>query len=309
MRSGEHSRSEVPDRFSPLDEVLCFDEFDRGQRGWLDLRPNFVRSGFGAHSEEVDLVHWGPTMISSATFPMMGTHGSMSGTYSLKLTTRPNAAPVDQPPAPGSMGLAIKRLARHRSYHQLQIEAWLAYTPEADRAGVGDLDVRAFGCFIDLQTGGNRWMPGVRYLNSADGSAVKQWQYFHVGDNVTEEDWSYGAAGWHKRGVDSQWFGRRRSDGSGDGFAWVPEGQQALVSNESDDKINWMYLRLLVDVERREYVELQCMDRVFDLRGMAPFMSPPYAGIDGLVNPVFFVETDANRRAFLFVDSVVISVR
>ncbi|MCW2538971.1 MAG: hypothetical protein JWN95_696 [Frankiales bacterium] len=296
------------DRFSPLSRVITYDQFDHGQAGWLDLRPNFVKPGFGAHSQEVDLIHWGPTMLSSATFAMMGTHGAMSGTYSLKLTTRANSAPIDQPPAPGSMGLAIKRMAQHRRYDKIQLETWLAYTPEGDRPGLGDTDVRAFGCFFDLQTAGNRWMPGVRYLNAVDGQSVKRWQYFSVADGVTDADWSYGQAGWHKVGVDSQWYGRRHADGSSDGFAWLPDGEQSLVSNEADDKINWMYLRLTVDVANRRYLELQCMDRIFDMRALTPTMAPEYKGIGGLVNPVFFVETGADRRAFLFLDSIVVSV-
>jgi hypothetical protein len=296
------------DRFSPLSTVLAYDQFDRGQCGWLDLRPNFVKQGFGVHSDEVDLVHWGPTMLSTATFAMMGTHGAMTGTYTLKLTTRPNCAPVDQPPAPGSMGLAIKRMAQHAAYNRMQVETWLAYTPEGDRPGIGDTDVRAFGCFVDLQTQGNRWMPGVRYLNAIDGEPMKRWQYFHVDDGVMDADWSYGDVGWHKRGVDSQWYGRRRPDGTSDGFAWLPGGEQTLVSNEADDKINWLYFRFTIDVANRSYLELQCMDRVFDMRGLTPTMAPEYKGIGGLVNPVFFVETGANRRAFLFLDSVLVSV-
>lgn len=295
-------------RFSPLDRVLCFDQFEHGNCGWLDLRPNFVPPGYVPETNVVDLAHWGPTMLSTATFPRMGTHGSMSGTYSLKITPRPYAHPINERPAPGSMGLALKRFAMNRDLGRVQVEAWLAYTPEDDREGLGDLDVRAFGCLIDLQTEGNRWMPGVRYLNSVDGRAAKRWQYFRAADDVADADWTYGEKGWHRRGIDSQWFGRRYDDGSSDGFQWVTNGEQRLCWNESDDKINWMYFRLLVDVERREYVELQCMNRVHDLRGLAPTLAPAYEGIDGLVNPCFWVETGTNRRAFLFIDTVVISV-
>ncbi len=296
-------------RYSPLDEILCYDQFDSGNHGWLDLRPNFVGPGFRAHSNEVDLVHWGPSMLSTATFPRMGTHGALSGTYSLKLSTRGPANPIDERPAPGSMGLSIKRLAQHAPYREVQLEAWVAYTPEDDREGKGDLDVRAFGCFFDFQSGGNRWMPGVRYLNSAEGKAVKRWQYFAVDDDVTDEAWSYDGKGWHATGIDSQWYGKRRKDGSSDGFQWLPGGEHRVVANEADDKINWMYLRLLIDVKRREYIELQCMDRVFDMRGLAPKMVHPYDGIDGLINPIFFVEADTDRRAFLFIDSTVLSAR
>jgi hypothetical protein len=49
------------------------------------------------------------------------------------------------------------------------------------------------------------------------------------------------------------------------------------------------------------------MDRIFDLRGLSPTMSPRYKSIDNLVNPIFFIETDTNRSVNLFLDSVVYS--
>ncbi len=87
----------------------------------------------------------------------------------------------------------------------------------------------------------------------------------------------------------------------------VPDGEQDLLYNESPDKINWIYLRLTVDVQRREYIELQSMDQVFDLRGISPTLTAGYKSIDNLINPVFFVETDTDRSVHLFLDSVVYS--
>lgn len=295
-------------RYNPLARVLCADDFDRGHNGWLDLRPNFVKPGYRAQSDEVDLVHWGPTMISSASFPRAGTHGSMSGTYSLKLSTRPNAAPADERPAPGGMGIALKRLSQPGPIERLKLEAWLTYIPEDDREGFADKDVRAFGCFVDLQTGGNRWQPGVRYVNSIGGTPVRRWQWFGVSPSATDASWSYGQEGWHVRGIDTQWYGTRHADGSSEGYQWVDAEPRAAVSNESDDKINWMYFALTVDVANRSYESLYFVDREYDLRGLAPEYAKPYAGLDGLINPVFFVETDTDRRAFLFIDSVVLSV-
>jgi len=62
-----------------------------------------------------------------------------------------------------------------------------------------------------------------------------------------------------------------------------------------------------VDVQRREYIELQSMDQVFDLRGVSPTLTAGYQSIDNLINPVFFVETDTDRSVHLFLDSVVYS--
>jgi hypothetical protein len=61
-------------------------------------------------------------------------------------------------------------------------------------------------------------------------------------------------------------------------------------------------------MEKKEYVEMQSRNQVFDLRGIAPTHVPPYARIEGLLNPVIWIETDTDRRVFLYVDSVVISM-
>jgi hypothetical protein len=247
-------------------------------------------------------------MLSSAAMRFASSHGSMEGTYSLKLTTAPTGGPHTEPPRPGSMGHAIKRLSRFGNPSKIQIESWYAYTPAQDRVGLGEEDIRAFGFFFDVQDSEYRYMPGVRYVNSLGGNLVKKWQYYQVSEGVTPEDWNFGVKdGWCVPGVDNHWYGRRFEDGSADGYQWVPGGEQDLLYNESPDKINWIYLRLTVDVKRREYIELQSMDRVFDLRGVSPTLTSGYKSIDNLINPVFFVETDTDRSVHLFLDSVVYS--
>jgi hypothetical protein len=62
-----------------------------------------------------------------------------------------------------------------------------------------------------------------------------------------------------------------------------------------------------VDSRRREYVELQCNERTFDLRGIRPTLAPAYPRIWSLLNLALWVEADTDRRCFLFVDSAVIS--
>ena len=62
-----------------------------------------------------------------------------------------------------------------------------------------------------------------------------------------------------------------------------------------------------MDVQKREYIELQSMDRVFDLRGIEPTLAPRYRSIDNLINPIFYVETDTDRSVHLFLDSVLYS--
>jgi hypothetical protein len=296
------------ERFAPLERVITYDDFDAGYNGWLDLTPNYVYDGYESFPSAVDLGSWAPCQLSSGPMRFASSAGSMEGTYSLKLTTAPTGGPHTEPPRPGSMGHAIKRLSRFGDPEFIQIEAWYSYTPVQDRVGLGEEDIRAFGFFFDVQDAEYRYMPGVRYVNSLGGRLVKKWQYYRVGVGVTRREWNFGVEdGWCLPGVDNQWYGRRFEDGSADGYQWVPGGEQELVYNESPDKINWLYFRLKVDVRRREYVELQSMDRVFDMRGLQPTLVPGYRSIDGLINPVFFIEADTDRSVNLYLDSVVYS--
>ena len=294
-------------KFNPLDTILCYDDFDHGRHGWLDLKPNYRFANFEPRVGVLNLDRWGPTMLSTATFAFPGTHGSMNGTYSLKLATRPLANRYEEVPTPGSMGIAIKRLSTYRPRGLIQFEMWYAYTPEQDRVGLGEQDIRAFGILFDVQDSKYRYMPAVRYLNSVNGELKNYWQYAQAAE-VSDAEWEYGQEGWCKRGIDPIFFGRRHVDGSTDGFRWIQDGYQKLCYNESDDKINWLYLRFSFDLAQRTYVELQSGEKLFDLRGLTSTLANPYANIDSLLNPVLWVETDANRRVFLYVDSLVISM-
>jgi hypothetical protein len=295
-------------KYNPLEKIICHDDFDRGFCGWMDLHPNYVGENFNTlRFSQVDKTQWGPIMLSSASFRYAGTHGSMNGTYSLKLSTRPVAAQYEQPPAPGALSHAIKRLTNHYEPGLRQLELWYAYTPEQDRQGLSEKDVRGFGIFFDVQDEEHRYFIGARYVNSVNGEMVRRWQLFQAAD-VSDVDWAFGVENdWCKRGIDAMWYGKRYPDGSADGFTWVPDGYQDLCYNESDDKINWSYLRLLIDTSKREYVELQSGSKTFDLRGIKPTLTKPYARIKGLFNPGIWVENDNNRRVFFYTDSVVIS--
>jgi hypothetical protein len=303
-------------RFQPLDRVLVHDVFNNGFNGWMEIMPNFCDAPDFEESPSIMVKHqWPPVMLSTATFRYPGSHGSLSGQYSLKVSTRPIANPYCQPPAPGSMGHALKRLSFHhlkRKY--LQFEMWFAYTAEQDKVdgkgalpGLHEASIRAFGAGWDLQERGNRYHVGVRYLNAVDGNLMKKWQITYP-SAIDDKDWAYGTEGdWCIKGVDPFWFGRRYPDGRHDGFKDIPGGYQDLCYNETDCKINWQYLRLLIDTERREYVEMQCQDKTFDLDRHPIYTTPPYHRINGLMNPLVWIETDTNRRVFLFIDSVVIS--
>lgn len=295
-------------KYQPLKKIICYDDFDKGFNGWMDLHPNYVGKDFNTlrHSH-VDKTQWGPLTLSSASFRLTGTHGSMDGTYSLKLSTRQAASPYTEAPAPGSLAHGIKRLTTHLPKGLRQYEMWYAYTPEQDRQGLSEQAMRAFGIFFDIQDDEHRYFIGARYVNAVNGEMVRRWQIFKAKE-VTDVEWAYGVENdWCKMGIDAMWYGKRYPDGSTDGFEWVPDGYQDLCYNESDDKINWSYLRLLIDTEKREYVELQSGDRIFDLRRIKPTLTAPYARVKGLFNPSMWVENDTERRVFFYADSVVIS--
>lgn len=302
-------------KFRPLETVLTYDDFDHGLNGWTELTGNYQQDAVAVVPGHQPFTDLRPPMLSSATFPIVGTHGSLNGIYSLKLATRPIAARAEEPIVRGSISQCLKRLTWQQR-GLVQFEMWFAYKPEADRPGIGENEFRAFGVLWDIQDDRHRYFPAVRYLNAANGIMRQRWQYAQA-KPVSDEEWSgnlptsitedrTGAWG-AKRGIDPQWFGRRYPDGSTDGFREIPNGLQRLCYNETFDKINWHYLRFQVDTVRREYVELQCNDRTFDLRGIHPTLVDAYPRIPGLLNLAFWVEADTNRRCFLFVDSVVIS--
>jgi hypothetical protein len=295
-------------KYQPLKRIICYDDFDKGLNGWMDLHPNYVGKDFNTlRYSYVDKTQWGPLMLSSASFRFSGTHGSMDGTYSLKLSTRPVANPYTEAPAPGSLSHGIKRLTTHLGKGLRQFEMWYAYTPEQDRQGLSEQAMRAFGVFFDIQDDEYRYFIGARYVNAVNGEMVRRWQIFKAKE-VSDQEWAYGVENdWCKMGIDAMWYGKRYPDGSTDGFEFIPDGYQDLCYNESDDKINWSYLRLLIDTQKREYVELQSGNTIFNLTGMKPTLTAPYARIKGLFNPSIWVENDTDRRVFFFADSIVVS--
>lgn len=308
------------DKYEPLERVICYDDFDRGLNGWMPLTPNFRQDRMDYFPSQRRHIDWGAPMVSSATFGYAGTHGSMDGIYSMKIPTRPVAAPAESLPIAGSLGIAIKRLTfRHQV--PLKFEMWYAFKAEQDRPGIGESDVRAIGFTWDIQDDEHRYFAGARYINAANGIMQQRWQYLRASEG-SDEGWGEmgesavgkdpskqaGERVYIQRGLGSEHLGQRYANGGGDGFQEIEGSHQELCYNETADKINWHYFALTIDLGRREYVELSSVNRTFDLRGCKPTLVDPYPRIDFLLNPLLWIEADTNRRAFLFVDSIVISM-
>ncbi len=276
-------------RFDPLPRIIVADDFDRGLQGWTGLIGNYEGSLDAILPPYRDLR--GP-MLSNLSMWDTGSDGSMNGTYAMKLATRPH---------PGALAVAIKRLT-FRHLGPIRLEAYFTFKPEAAALELSETDVRAVGVLFDLQdvdrkgAGAQRIMPHIRYLNARDGKAVGQWQFkkervvLHDigGSGKTRSHFHLAPEGWEN----------------------LPDGDQILCYNEIATKQNWYYLRLDFDLATMRYLRFQCNDRVFDLANLAevaPMQMPAMANLWCMLNTVFFVETDTAKRAFLYLDSVVLS--
>ena len=273
-------------RFDPLPRILVHDDFDRGLCGWTGLIGNYEGSLDTMLLPYRDLR---APQLSNLSMWDTGSDGSLSGTYAMKLATRARA---------GSMAVGIKRLTfRHEG--PIRLEAYFTFKPEASALTLSSTDVRAVGVLFDLQVSDTvtdnpqRVMPHLRYLNAMEGESVERWQYkkeveaLHEigGSGETKSHFHMGPEGWRD----------------------LPGGAQRLCYNEIATKQNWYYLRLDFDLAEMAFLRFQCNDRVFGMEGIEPMSFPAMANLWCMLNTLFFVETDCNKRAFLYVDSVVLS--
>jgi hypothetical protein len=273
-------------RFDPLPRIIAYDDFDHGPQGWTALIGNYEETLDAMLPAYQDLR--GP-MVSNVTVWDTGTDGSVMGNYALKLATSPRA---------GALAVAIKRLTyRHRG--PIRLEAYFTFKPEASELRLSETDVRAFGVLLDLQdvdTKGaeaERVMPHIRYVNALDGEPVGRWQFKQTRTDLHDIGGS----------------GKTRSHFhlAPEGWEDIPGAQQRLCYNEIATKQNWYYLRLDFDLAAMRFLHLQCNDRVFDVSAITPMRMPAMANLWCMLNTVFFVETDRDKRAFLYLDSILLS--
>lgn len=294
-------------KYSPLPRILCFDDFDEGMNGWCEL--------VGNHAGNLDQIRpiakdFRPPQLSTCTFFDIGTHGSVDGTYSLKLATRPRS---------NHLAIAIKRLTFAKR-GLVQFETYLTFKSElAGESGAGaDLPIRGrwdgnmapsqrdFGEFtlsndICLGPTGPRCHGVVRYRNAdPGGNLVQRWMYPTSVEPTTKMD----RQGSVTSGPRQDFFSVRPQDWRG-----VPGGHQALCFNETASKVNWHYVRWLFDLERLRTLEFQCNDLQMDMRDIpVPEYPDVYRGLPNLLNLYVAVRTHVNLRNFLFLDSALVSV-
>ena len=288
-------------RFNPLRRIFFFDDFDSGFNGWGEL--------IGNHDGNLDNVRpvmadMRPPQLSTMTYFDIGTHGPLSGTFALKLATRPKR---------GHMAQAIKRTTFARLGH-VQLEMYFAVTSEQTfgasghgRSWDGNFhpSESEFGDFTvsnDICIGegpGERAHCALRYVNANDtGDFERSWFYKTsvqpttkmVRNAITPDTADYHVT--------------RPGD-----WARVPDGSQSLCVNELPSKINWHYLRWQFDTRTLSNVELQVNDLVMDLRALpVPRFEHAYSGLTNLLNFCLDVRSNSEVRNFLYVDSLLVSV-
>ena len=272
--------------FDPLPRILFADDFDRGQCGWTGLIGNYEHSLDSILPEYRDLR---PPQLSNLTVWDTGTDGSLSGTYAMKLATRPRA---------GAFSVGIKR-ATFRKAGPIRLEAYFTFKPEASELVLSETDVRAVGVLFDLQGSdterghSDRVMPHLRYLNALDGDTAGRWQFKRKREAL--------------QAIGDTGKVRSHFHLADEGWEDIPGGEQLLCYNEIATKQNWHYLRMDFDLAAMAFTGFQCNDRIFDTSAIEPMRMPAMANLWCMLNTVFFVETDQDKRAFLYVDSVVLS--
>jgi hypothetical protein len=290
-------------RFNPLPRIVCYDRFNTTMHGWTELLGNYDGQG-DLSTVEPHMRDFRPPQLSSCSFFDVGTHGTVSGDYALKLATRP---------VKGHTATAIRRLTMG-GRGLVQIETYVAFKAEANvgplrRDGEvawdanrhpSEADFGAFTVATDIASdGGVRYHTVVRYQNTDyDNHMTGRWMYPTVPEPTPRE---------HHHGKSNQ---PANADFTAPNPAdWHVVGEPfEFCVNEVPTKINWHYLRWQIDTAKRKNVELQINDCVLDLRDVpVPVYEERYGTLENLLNFYFSVRTHADVRNFLFLDTIVIS--
>ncbi len=273
-------------RFDPLSRLICLDDFDRGFCGWTQLVGNYEGSldtmlpGYAQHTSPMlsTLAHWDA-----------GSHGGVDGSYALKVATRPRR---------GAQNVTIKRLT-FRKAGPIRMEAYVTFKPEATQLRLSETDVRSFGFLFDLQVGdghgagGERVMPHMRFLNARDGQHIQHWQFKRQAEPIVP------------LGTENKTISHYHL--APEGWEDLPGAGQRLCYNEIPTKVNWHYICFDFDLAAMRCTGFRCNDREFDVSGFDSLRIPAMKNLWCMLNLAFFAETDTDKRAFLYLDSVCLS--
>ncbi|WP_298916412.1 DUF6772 family protein [uncultured Algimonas sp.] len=271
--------------FEPLPRVLFHDAFDGGLNGWTQLIGNYdgdLKNMLPGYRPIM------PPMLSNLSHWDTGSHGSLSGNYALKIATKAKRDVVS---------VSLKRLT-YRHAGIVRLEFYATAKPEASDLALLKTNLKSFGFLLDTQSGEQapepvRAMPHLRYLNADNGGLVERWQYKpHMPEVVQLGDRDETVSVFHLED---------------DGWINLKGGGQRLCYNEIATKVNWHYFRFDFDLDNMSAIHFQCNDRVFDLSNFQPIEVPAMPNLWCMLNICFFVETNANVRSYLYIDSVCLS--
>lgn len=269
------------DKFEPLPKIIYHADFDTGYNGFTETIGNYEHSLDNIIPEMSD---FRPPQLSNRPSWDTGTAGSLDGTYSLKLATRAKR---------GSTAVCTKRLT-WTALKRIRMETWFGFKSEATELRVSDRDVRGFGFVLDLQDDRVRMLPRVRYLNCKDGQHIGKWQ-IKTERPPTREIGTTGEIVSINHYAD-------------EGYVDVPGGSHEMCFNELATKLNWHYLAVTFNLATMRFETIRCNDVTMDASGIAPFQIEVMPNLRGLLNTIFFVETDVDKRAFLYFDSILYSM-
>lgn len=285
VRALQH-QNPVLGRFDPLPRIITLDDFDRGLCGWTQLVGNYeddldsMLPGYAQHTSP---------MLSTLSHWDAGSHGGVDGSYALKIASRQCA---------GAQNATIKRLT-FRKAGPIRLEAYFTFKPEANELRLSETDVRAFGLLLDLQVGdrhgagGERVMPHLRFLNASNGEHVQKWQFKRQTAPV------------HDIGTEGKTISHYHL--ANEGWEDLPDGGQRLCYNEIPTKVNWHYLCLDFDLASMRCTGFRCNDRIFDVSGFDSLRLPAMRNLWCMLNVVFFIESDTDKRSFGYLDGICLS--
>lgn len=295
----------VLSKFNPLSRILTVDDFSRGLNGWTELVANHNAGGDLA-TIDPHMRDFRPPQLSNCSFFDVGSHGALTGDYAMKLATRPIT---------GSTAVAIRRLCMAGT-GRVQFEAYLAYKTEAVSHGAGSPvddsagwdgnthpSERWFGSFslgTDLcAAGGLRYHCVARYQNTdLENRFTRAWMYPTIPEPTPKER------------LDGKYDLPPRADYLAPGPEyWAQFATQSMCYNEVPTKVNWHYVRWLIDTSDRRNIELQVNSETHDMRHVpVPPYEERYESLEDLLNFHISVRTHGNVRNLLFLDSAVVSV-
>jgi len=268
------------DKFDPLRKILLFDDFDNGISGWTEMMGNYEDSLDSLLKGNKD---FRTPQLSNLTMWDSGSAGSYDGTYALKLATRPEA---------GKQAVAIKRIT-YKKRCKIRVEVIFTYKPEATKMKLLDNEFGSFGFLFDIQNEKERIMPHIRYLNYEKEDCRQMWQ-FKSGAS------EFSAVGGSGKIISHYHLGN-------DGWHDINSGNQKLCYNELPTKQNWHYFRMDFDLLNMRHIDMQCNEKIMKMEDAAPLRIPAMNNLWNMLNLIFFVQTNSNNRAFLYIDSVLLS--